>query len=147
MDPAIATILGTIIGACLGYFLTKKTMEKQRFYEAAAAFRSAFVDEIIVCGEVFSGEVGERTIGDVIASALGKHEKAMILFRPHVAKSQLIEFDRSWNEYSRQDKWSELNTDPIRSEYGTMMGMNNEQEMRKLVLSRIEKLLEFAPMK
>ena len=151
MDPAFATILGTILGALLAgpvtYFFTKKMMQRQQFYKAASVFRSVFVDEIIICREIASEELGEDLIGDVITSAIGKHERAMILFRPHLDNSLLVGFDKAWNEYSCRNKSTELNNNPILSEYGTTFDIKEEKKMRHLVHSRIERLFEFASMK
>ena len=155
-EAMVSATIGALVGGLCSLGITSwqlrrahrnalELMQRQDFAKACAIFRSAFVDVLIFCKEQPTGIGGERDIADVLATAIGGHEKAMLLFRAYLPMGQQAGFDRAWNDYSRQDKWNELNRNPIFLEYAAVFNVTKEKENRHLALLRIEKLLDFAP--
>jgi hypothetical protein len=72
----------------------------------------------------------------------------MLLFRPFVGKSNLPSYDKAWEEYSAKNKRREGHAKYKSHDHeSTIFEATTEKERRHIVLSRIEKLIKFAPLK
>jgi len=156
-EALIPATIGALVGGLCSLSITSwqlrtahrnalELIKRQEFIKVSHLFHNAFMDILIFCGEETTGIGGEKRITDVLAESIGEHKKAMLLFRAYLPDSQWLTFDKTWNEYSRQDKWRELNVNSISAEYGAVFDTEKEREKRHLAALRINKLLEFAPL-
>ena len=145
MDPTISTILGALLGALLTgpltYYFTKNLMRLQEFNKAAVVFRSAFVEQIQFLDHFYAVDRAGRDIPDVLAAAADKHEDALFIFKDgFFSKKQRGEIEEAWKIYTGENKTMGKYTF---SQYATINKLK-EEDMRKLALERIKRLLKFA---
>jgi hypothetical protein len=94
-------------------------------------------------------EPGGIRVKTILEGNIVEHEKAMLTFRPYVPKRKRGGFDKAWKTYySQKNKFAECLSeyDPIHC-IPSIDHPGHEENTRKLALSRIEKLLEFATFK
>lgn len=154
---ALLGIVGTLIGVLLGFLLSnhtaRQTIKRQEFNKAAADFHTAFIEAQRRLDESKSFDIlnpdGER-VRDILARFIIEHERAMIKFRPYINKSDRTSFDKAWKEYySQETKHSECLGEYKSKNHDIASGIDiqHEDKIRKLALSRIEKLLYFIELK
>ncbi len=86
--------LGIAIAIIL-HFLARRRDRRNEFSKAAAIFRSAFIKEQrLLDPHSFANRVGKST-HDILKSAINRHEKARIRFRPYLSKWERIRLDRA----------------------------------------------------
>ena len=142
MTEAVAALLGALVGIIGTYFFSLRLLKDQRRQEAASRFREAFAPEAAKCKAK-----GEFRIKEVVAEALPRHEKAVILYEPFVKDSELMHFRSSWEKYCALNEYSNLN------DFAPEPGIGNEgyiaeiseREQRANTLSHINGLLKYAP--
>lgn len=103
------------------------------FNKAAEQFRAAFPQ---VLHDLSTEQKWKRTL-DIIEENIIEQERAMQLFQPYIDKSDVIGFDKAWQEYGS-------NKNQRSSDYGFMGNTIREATVKKLALDRIHNLLLFA---
>jgi hypothetical protein len=149
MDTIIGSgIFATIVGVLIGYWLSLKASKNQRYYEAASQFREAFFDEIILCEQDANSSDADKKILDVLSNALDKHRKAMLRFRPFVSILKINSFEAECEKFLDYGYRVGLHAKPI-SGVGkdNTLESTSESERRAILLTQINKLLEYAPIK
>jgi len=155
MSPESAAIIGTVVGAILAtipaYFLAVCLAKRNDRLAATVAFRTAFLDEIAICRRDPGDDAIPAKIFAAIDAAHSKHEKAFLLFSPFViSKGNIDDFEKVWGEYSDKYKRLEICTKYSgrdSHDHDTLVYVaRHEKEMRAIILTRIEKLFEFAPL-
>ena len=159
------TVLGTIIGILLGYFLNRntakeaidlaftKTIElliKQKFLDVGAEFRSEFANQMRLLRERYH-EFGQKpdfkTTRDIIEAGLVQHELAWLRFRELLPDDKQIRLDKLWMKYSYENK--KLPGDPfwgykVPQRWDKKFGsIEAENKIRNIALDRITKLFDF----
>ncbi len=114
---------------------TFKLMKIQEFNKASATFRAEFTDEICLLRP--NGTDSRH----VLDCAIGRHERAMIIFRSNLPIDILGNFDAAWREYACPHK---DNPDYVDIEMYFSNEKSEREKFRKLAIQRIEKLLEYA---
>ena len=157
MQTILITCAVSLISVYFGYLLSgrtaKKTVKLQEFYKAASEFHTAFIEIQRRLDESKSFDIlkpegtGVKTI---LIEFIIEHEKAMIKFRPYISKCKLTNFDNAWKiYYSQENKHSECLGEYTSKDHDTtpIIDAQYEDKIRRLVLSRIEKLLSFTEIK
>jgi hypothetical protein len=149
MDPAIATILGAIIGAVIAgpvsYFVAKRITDVQReastslakaadFNCAAAIFFSAFTETIRKLEETDSQNPHE-----IVGAGYVNHWNAVIQFRPYLDQSERIRITKAWETYK-----SEYHDHAFNSLSG---GKEKVRNCANSALAHIQKMLDTAKFK
>lgn len=157
MIKIIITFVLTLVSVYIGYLLSGRTAKKivklQGFNKAASEFHIAFVEVQRKLDESKSFDILKPEgigVKVVLEEFITEHERAMIKFRPHVSKCKLTSFDNTWKTYySQKNKYDNCLGDYIPKEHdgSHLIDSNHEDKVRKLALSRIEKLLSFAEIK
>ena len=108
-DQIIAAFIalgGTITGAFIGYFVSKRTTRIQSFYVAAVKLRLAFNDELAVLRHPEQKVVYTHRPLEI---AFEKHHLAVIEFRYVLPKRKRKCFDKAWqNYYTTEDAPNEV---------------------------------------
>lgn len=97
------TILGAIIGGWIGYRNALSIHKISEFNKAAAAFRDAFLPEILLLRygvgtpEVGSSDGGLANI--LTVGLVNRHIKALNIFRGYLASRQRHAIDKAWEDY------------------------------------------------
>ena len=122
--------LGALIGALATLFAARLSWQRFRYNEAAAKFRSAFTHEI------YRLRKGNEDVYKILSDdAFEMHEKAKILFEPHLRRRSREKLESAWQEHRQA----------IRSR------APGNVDQRKIdnqeALERIERLLEVAAAK
>lgn len=147
MDPSIYfTILGTMLGALISgpltYYFATKLIRKQEFNQACATFKIAFIEEMRFIDRFYAVDRAGRDIPEVLAAATDSHERALLIFKEgFLCEKQRVEIEKAWKEYTGETKLTGKYTF---AQYATKGNFKEEENIRKLALARIEKLLEFA---
>lgn len=150
VDTVVVFSLGSFIGFITSE-LVKDRLARNRnieaiqiteFNKAAAVFTAAFLDDVIFLEDTDPKEVSvallsqaskERRLKESnelkAETSDTKHRKAMIMFRPYIAKSDLTGFDAAWSAYH---EW------PLY--YGDEKNKGNEYDFK----SHLLRLLEYA---
>jgi hypothetical protein len=147
----IFTIIGAIIGGTIAYWSALKAIKLQEFNKAGSEFHIAFIETQRRLDENKSFDV-LRTDGegvwDILQQFIMSHERAKIRFRPYISKCNLASFDEAWQiYYSQENRNAECLSEYKPKFYHETKDPKHEGEIRKLALSRIEKLLSFAETK
>ncbi len=140
--PIFCTLLGVGIGAWLSNKQAIALLKRQRFLDACAEFKNAFVETIYLLNASSKQGVGvddEILVYDIIKNRAVEHEKAMIRFRYHVTNRDA--FDRAWEEY--QGKRDTEATEYFLA-YMERPGQIEDTALRQLAIDRIERLWDFA---
>ena len=167
MDPTIATILGTILGACLAGPITfhyskrlirqshKNTIEvfkRQEFNKAAAQFRNAFLGETLYLRDnVRIKGVGTSTrTNEVLNTAIFKHMKALVRFEPFLSVKEREVMYRAWDEYCHPEGTPQDQSKKRDFRFNGYMDIEDSkggEEAKNIALQNINKILEFAGLK
>ena len=145
MYVIIGTIIGALFGAFITHISTKKLFFQQRLLEASAAFRESFFDELVL-SKTKARESDDFEIIDELNRQLPKHNKAIIRFRPFVPKSDLDRFDQAcafFTEYENRLNVQFVDISGIAQDTD-LQGLS-ENQIRGKVKSKIERVFEFAP--
>jgi len=144
MDPTIASILGTILGALLAgpltYYFTKKLVTRQAFNKASSDFKSAFIPELRYLDYRYSpNRPPEIGIYKTLSLAFDRHEIAVIKFRTYLSAKDIIGFDKAWEDYCNKD-----NSKPHFIIHAEPDGITDKIKAQKFYLEKLNNLLEFA---
>jgi hypothetical protein len=137
ITPIITTIIGFLAG---NYFAVRRDRRKE-FNKAASDFRAAFIEEIRFIDQTYAVDRAGKDIPEVLAAAADSHEHALIIFKKFLSKGRRTNIEKAWKEYTGEKKLMGKYTFDQYVTYGKIKDAGN---IRKLALSRIEKLLEFA---
>ncbi|AKO51390.1 hypothetical protein ABA45_02295 [Marinobacter psychrophilus] len=93
-ESVIAALVGAIVGGFIVYFSALCVYRRSALSQAAARFRSQFVEEIMLL------EKGSLDVTRVLTNeAYTKHLKAKIEFEPYLRAGELKYFTEAWNRY------------------------------------------------
>lgn len=141
----------TFIGILASYFLTKKITKWPRFNKAASDFHDAFIETQRRLDESKNFDIlktGGEGVCEILQQFIISHERAMIKFRPYINKCKLTSFNEAWKEYySQENRNAECLSEYKPEFHHSTKDPKHEGEIRKLALSRIEKLLSFTEIK
>jgi hypothetical protein len=132
----LAWTLPVLLGALLTSVITRKHKERERFNDAAAEFRAAFIEEQrLLDHNSFADRASAGSASSIIKNAIHNHERAMIKFEPFICHSRIEDYKKAWHDYAGDNNGFPQYTGDtaIKKEKG-----------RKLALDRINNLLEFA---
>jgi len=158
------TIIGALIGGCFGLIgvglglwwnrnATQKAVDlsfgkatellkKQRFLDAGAEFRNAFVETIYTLNAPRKQNITDDHLAyDIIKNRAVKHDQAMIRFRHHIPYNKIAAFDREWKKYRCEHDTPNIKDDPFIC-YMERPGQKEDSELRKDAIDRIKKLFE-----
>lgn len=144
MTSLLPAIFSAILEFFTGYLLKIKYFNKIRKIKAASKFREAFAKEINKCKSH-----GDFKIKAILFEAMPKHQEAVTLYEPFIVKTNLDSFKKVW------EKYCQLHNSPILNELIPEAGIGKEgyireiteSEQRKLSLSHLNKLINYAPNK
>ena len=134
-------IITTLIGFLFGNYFAFGRDRIKEFNKAAADFRATFVEEIRFIDPTYAVDRAGKDIPEVLAATADKHEHALIVFKEYLSKRKRTNIEKAWKEYTGETKLMGKYTFDQYVTYGKIKDAGN---IRKLALSRIEKLLEFA---
>lgn len=93
-ESVIAALVGAIVGGVIAYSSALCMYRRSAVSQAAAKFRSQFIDEILLL------EKGSLDVPRVLTDeAYTKHLKAKIEFEPYLGTGELKSFFEAWNRY------------------------------------------------
>ena len=93
-ESVVAALGGAIVGGAIAYFSALCMYRRSALNQAAAKFRSQFVDEILLL------EKGSIDVPRVLTDeAYTKHLKAKIEFEPYLGAGEQKLFSEAWNRY------------------------------------------------
>jgi hypothetical protein len=146
-----------LLGICMTLIITFITIRfkiyltsHQCFIKAAQDFRTQFIEVQRMLNQTFEVTAPNGTrVKAILGSHIVAHEKAMLAFRPYISKRKRRSFDKAWKEYySQKNEYADCLTDYESIHFTPSIDHpKHENDLRKLALSRIEKLLSFAPCK
>jgi len=144
----IFSIVCALGGFLAGHRLALGRERINEFNKAAATFRDAFVEEIRLLSKdrgrrpSWGSSENNKTAYDIVESVISKHESAYISFRHYISRSKRKGFDLAWYQYAEPNK----DTVPSKPfiEYDSLGEPQKEKELKKMVLHRIEILLNYA---
>jgi len=137
------TIVGTLLGAWLGYRFSLSLAKVNDRRRAAMKLRDAFKDELLALNP--AKHAIEIDLATFLENAFPKHRAAIFDFAYFLEPKERSALYATWYEYhchpdARNDK-----TVPFFGQYSCQgLTTKKEHEMKKLVQERIEKILEFA---
>lgn len=150
-------VVGGLIGAWIGGILSRKSsreaieasnknaidiLQRQEMSKASAFFRCAFTKEIRLLCIIHPNHSPEfQKTQDILTAAYVRHQKAVIRFEPYLSDSCVAVFKTTWRKYCC---YNEQHQQATFSEYKTGVSHIDELQVRKLAISRIEGLLQFA---
>ena len=127
---AAFTVVGAFIGAIATLVAARFTWQSQHYNEAAAMFRSAFVEQIYWLRR------GDVDVFDILnEKTLILHEQAKIVFEPFLSRRELARLNEAWKSYLEE---------PRTLAPGSLQNRPGEV---KLALSKLESLLSCASRK
>jgi hypothetical protein len=137
------TIVGTLLGAWLGYRLSLSLTNVTERRRAAIKFREAFKEELLALNPAqYAMKVDLATF---LENAFPKHRAAVFDFAYFLEPKERTAFYAAWYEYYCHPKTQNENTIPFFGQYSCRgLTIEQEHERKKLVQDRIEKILEFA---
>ena len=96
------TVLGALIGALVGYWLSRLLAERYAFIAACAKLRAAFAPAL---GQIYlaqnHGNHDRPPIDSFVKSNLLVHASAVEEFRPHVASNNSAAYQEAWESYRK----------------------------------------------
>lgn len=127
------TVIGALVGGWIGYKNALGIYSITEFNKSATEFRNAFLCELIFLKYNACLPECERTYTTLQeflrAGYIFRHLKAFDTFRDHLPTGERVAIDKAWEEYCNFEQYSDK---------------NNEADLKKLALERIEKILKFA---
>lgn len=105
MDPAIATIIGAVVGALItgiaAYYFSIRLGRRHDFNKAAATFRSVFTDELRQLNDYVTlpEDINDEAILEMLKSSRTKYENAFIQFKPYLGSSKKDSFEKAWQDF------------------------------------------------
>ena len=122
--------LGALIGALATFFAARLSWQNSRYNIAAAEFRSAFTHEI------YRLQSANEDVYKILSDdAFERHEKAKIIFEPHLGKRGQAKLEAAWREYRHG----------IRSK--APGSVDNRRIENQAALRRVKRMLEIAKAK
>ena len=150
-NGTISTVIGAVVGGCIGYFFAIMTNRRQQFNIAAAKFRSAFVETRRLLDENRLYDLPTKyddPIFDILKMHIINHERAKIRFSAFINKNNLISFNKAWEDYYSKSKdgadYPLNDYDCKRCPKTNKILDASLKEKRRLAMDRIDNLLEFA---
>jgi len=136
-------LLTTLLGAWLGYRFSLSLANANERHRAAIKLREAFKDEILALNPAqYAMKIDLATF---LENAFPKHRAAIFDFGYFLKPTERTAFYAAWYEYYCHPKAQNENTIPFFGQYSCRgLTIEQEHEMKKLVRSRIENILEFA---
>lgn len=133
----------TVFGVLVGHFLSDSRERRNSFNKAAEQFKGSFWKEIEFLDKQFlvdraSVNALKRSC-DVLFNAVGRHQKAVFIFREHLGCINKYRFKQTWNEYCKDGN----NIHYFSEEY-PCGDVSQQYESEAKALRRINKLLRFA---
>ena len=110
MDKAvyIGMLIGsftTAFGAILGHALSVSRDKRNAFNESAKQFISAFWPEVEFLDRQFivdrASVKATKRLCDVLFGAIGRHQKAVFMFRNHFGCINRYRFNKAWQKYCK----------------------------------------------
>lgn len=99
-------ILPILITAFFASVIPRKLKERQRFNEAATAFRDAFRHEIAFLRYNTGIKGAQSTDGSISqflrTGMVHRHTEALITFKKNLSSLQKRSIDKAWKEYQKQ---------------------------------------------
>lgn len=96
------TILGALIGAIVGYWLSRLLAERYAFITACANLHAAFAPAL---GQIFlaqtHGNHDRPPIDSFVKDNLLAHASAVEIFRPHVSNKNSDAYQEAWENYRK----------------------------------------------
>lgn len=148
----ISTIVGVAAGSAITWFGAIDLAKRQLFNAAAFKFISAFTDEISIIKSE-NPYSAEYKVFNVLKSAFGKHNAAVVEFRFFLEQKSIPGFDKTWQEYREPcKKYGNNWPNPERNQLNHLtdyISTNDKEERmaRRLAIYRIDKLMSYAKTK
>jgi len=146
----IGVLLGTLLSYCLSRKLIRETHENAlqlirigEFNKAASKFREVFLPIRIALNPAeFSLE---EDLSVFLENNFNNLRRAVIDFSDFLDSGTKSKFLDAWHEYYRHPDHRDKNIVPFLEQYSCHgLSPQKKHEMKQLVQSRIEKILEFA---
>ncbi|MCI5143752.1 MAG: hypothetical protein D3909_18920 [Candidatus Electrothrix sp. ATG1] len=126
------TVLGTLLGALIGYRNAINLYKVTEFNKAATRFRSAFYPDVLF----FKYGIGspkttspDQSLDHFLQySFLNRHAEALMLFRAYLSTRQIANIEKDWQSY--QEKIKKCTSNPM------------NQEEKNLALNLLETFLD-----
>lgn len=148
----IANVLTFTTGGVLGYLLRTlidhrlarsrsiEAIQIAEFNKAAAAFRSAFTNEI----RELSDSNNAFVIQDIVSKSYISHANAFINFKPYLSASRTIEFQKAWDKHCwNNESGQQYPQQMIFLHYTYLDNEVDQIDCRQLALNNINRLLSF----
>ena len=141
MSEILAGLIGVAVGWVLSTWTAIYLFKKLRKAEAAAKFKESFSEEMAL---LKSGRY--ESVKEISFGALVKHEKAVILFEPYIAKKDRGKFFTLWEKYCKTQEYPEMNDWLPDSGIGNENSYSEmtEDQQKENTLSYYKGLLKFA---
>jgi hypothetical protein len=129
-------VIGGLFGLFIVHYLTKRRERTKYFREASRRFRETFSEEIVRL------QSGNEDAHKVLKNMFPKYQQAKIDFEYYLSNKQKNELKQAWNDFCCQ-RVSEIEV-PFWEQYFDGGSLSKRQELNKIALERIEKLLSYA---
>lgn len=137
------TIIGTLLGALLGYRFSLSFAKVTERHRAAMKIRDAFKDEILALNP--ARHEMRIDLSDFLENAFSKHRAAVLDFSYFLEAKDRTAFYTAWYEYHCHPAACNDESVPFLEQYSCRgLTLEQEHERKKLAQSRINKILEFA---
>ncbi|MCX5846266.1 MAG: hypothetical protein NTW12_07905 [Deltaproteobacteria bacterium] len=138
-----STIVGTLLGAWIGYRLSLSLAQVTARRGAAMKLREAFKDEILAVNP--AQHALEIELPVFLENAFDKHRAAVFDFDSFLKPTERTDFYAAWYRYYCHSDDCNENGIPYFGQYSCRgLTIEKEHEMKKRVRDRIEKILDFA---
>jgi hypothetical protein len=140
------TIIGTLLGAWLGYRFSLSLSNASERRRASIKLREAFKDELLALNP--AQYAMKIDLADFLENAFPKHRAAVFDFAYFLEPKEKTAFYSAWYEYYCHPKTQNENTVPFFGQYSCRgLTIKEEHERKKLARERIEKILELGKLK
>lgn len=145
MDPTIAGLLGTLLGALIGFLGTLHVTRKQERYRSSNEFVSAFIELQRLLRVRHPNHPGEyKNVRQLIEEHYIGLSSAVLKFQYLLGVLEKTGFEKKWKELICFDDHHKY---PTFDDYKCSPNHNEQLEKRDLALDRIEALLAYAKFK
>lgn len=136
------TILGSLVGAIIGYWLSVKLSKGSEKRASAYRLHMAFKDELLSLNSAES--TIEFSLPEFLKLSFPKHRAAIYEYSFFLSKSARNKFEKAWQEYFRHDEFLGCEL-PFFEKY-SLIGKSVEQqsEIKSLAASKIRAILAYA---
>jgi len=144
----LGILLTALLAAFFGSLIPRKLKEREKFIEAAADFKNAFLPELTFLKHNTIVPEIERpytTLDEFLKSAyIHRHLKAYEVFRNYLSSKNRDGIDKAWKDYCCDPYNQSILYFEQYSWLVANKGKDYEKQLKELALSRIEKILGFA---